>query len=129
MIVPQLPDKGRAGVVTALIRVHDGRVVQLAAVLPDHGINGLQHERDLQRGAEPVAEDFAGRGVQNRRQIAPSAVVEKIGDIRQQHLPDALTEEIALHQIRRNTAGPQRLCDLPVGISPPDRAFQTVFLH
>ena len=125
----QLLDKGKAGVVAALVGVDDRFVVQLAAVVPDQGIHGVQDEGDFQRRAEPVCQDFPGQSIQDRGQVALSALVEQVSDVGQQHLSGTKPMEISCDSVGRYSVGTKRLCHLPVWIFFPNRTFQTVFLH
>ncbi len=70
----QLLDEGAAGVMTALVAVDDGFVVQGAAVLGNELVHGFQDEIHFEAQAHTVGQDFMGESVQDRGEIAPSAL-------------------------------------------------------
>lgn len=79
----RLDNEGIAGVVTALIAVYDGGVIELRAILSNEAFHSADHEINFQVFAQFPRKNLMGTDIQNCGQIAGPAIEEQIGNIGQ----------------------------------------------
>ena len=79
----QFLDEGITGVVASLIGMHDGLIIQCAAVLGNKLIYSSNDKVHFQAQTHAVSQDFMGERVKNRGQVTLTLRKEQIGELRQ----------------------------------------------